>query len=375
MKIILAAGARPNFMKIAPLIWELEKRGKEGKLRHIQYKVVHTGQHYDVEMSEVFFKDLNMPAPDINLGVGSASHAVQTANIMIEFEKVCFQEKPDTVVVVGDVNSTIACTLVASKLGIQTVHVEAGLRSFDRTMPEETNRLLTDAICDYLFTTCTDANTNLKNEGIPKSKVYFVGNIMIDCLKNFRLEAKAEKTYKKYGFKEKNYALLTLHRPSNVDEEASLKKIYGIIEKISQKIPVIFPVHPRTRECLKTHGITNDSESIILEKPLGYVEHLSLMMNAKLVLTDSGGVQEETTVLKVPCLTLRENTERPITVKLGTNTLVGIDERKIIENFNKIMVGTYKKSTRIPPLWDGKTARRIINILIGVPHRGQALKT
>jgi len=366
MKIILAAGARPNFMKIAPLIWELEKRKKEGKPRHIQYKVVHTGQHYDIEMSEVFFKDLNMPAPDINLGVGSASHAVQTANIMIEFEKVCFQEKPDMVVVVGDVNSTIACTLVASKLGIQTAHVEAGLRSFDRTMPEETNRLLTDALCDYLFTTCTDANTNLKKEGIPKSKVYFAGNIMIDCLRNFRPQAKAKKTYKKYGLKEKNYVLLTLHRPSNVDEEESLKKIYGIIEKISRKIPVIFPVHPRTRECLKSHGITNDAESIILEKPLGYVEHLNLMMNAKLILTDSGGVQEETTVLKVPCLTLRENTERPITVKLGTNTLVGIDEQKIIENFNKILDVTYKKPTKIPPLWDGKTARRIINILIGV---------
>ncbi|UCC39549.1 MAG: UDP-N-acetylglucosamine 2-epimerase (non-hydrolyzing) [Candidatus Aminicenantes bacterium] len=366
MKIILAAGARPNFMKIAPLIWELEKRKKEGNLNHVQYKIVHTGQHYDVEMSEVFFKDLIIPVPDINLEVGSASHAVQTANIMIEFEKVCFQEKPDIVVVVGDVNSTIACTLVASKLGIRTAHVEAGLRSFDKTMPEETNRLLTDALCDYLFTTCEDANINLSKEGIPESKIYFVGNIMIDCLENFRLQAKKRGTSNNYGFKEKNFALLTLHRPSNVDEEESLKKIYGIIEKISREIPVIFPVHPRTRECLKSHGITNDADSIILEKPLGYVEHLNLMMNAKLVLTDSGGVQEETTVLKVPCLTLRENTERPITINLGTNTLVGIDEQKIIENFKKIIDGTYKKQTKIPPLWDGKTAPRIIDTIIGI---------
>lgn len=364
MKIILVAGARPNFMKIAPLIWELEQRKEDGQLGYVQYILVHTGQHYDIEMSDTFFKDLNIPAPDINLGVGSASHAVQTANIMIEFEKVCLKEHPDLVVVVGDVNSTIACVLVASKLGIKTAHVESGLRSFDRSMPEEINRLLTDSICDYLFTTCTDANHNLMKEGIPKNKIYFVGNIMIDCLAKFRLQAGRKEMYRRYGFEKKRYALLTLHRPSNVDEEKSLKKIFKIIKELSRQIPVIFPVHPRTRECIKDYSIINDRDSIVLEKPLGYVEHLSLMMDAKFVLTDSGGIQEETTVLKVPCLTLRANTERPVTVELGTNTLVGSDEQKILKYISEILEGTYKSSIKTPPFWDGKAAKRIIDILI-----------
>ena len=367
MKIIFVAGARPNFMKIAPLMWELKRREERGELNNTQFKLVHTGQHYDIEMSEVFFKELQIPVPDINLEVGSASHAVQTAKIMIEFEKICLEEMPDLVVVVGDVNSTIACTLVASKLGIKAAHVEAGLRSFDRTMPEEINRLLTDSLCDYLFTSCDDANKNLIREGISESKIFLVGNIMIDSIMRYKEEAEKRETYKNYGLNKKNYSLLTLHRPSNVDEEKSLQKMYEIIKKISQYIPVLFPVHPRTRECFKNFNIevnTNNSNSIIFEKPLGYIEHLNLIMNAKFVLTDSGGIQEETTVLKVPCLTLRKNTERPITVTIGTNTLVGNDEKKIMENIWRILNGTYKNSPERPLYWDGKTAKRTIDILI-----------
>ncbi|MFQ6070996.1 MAG: non-hydrolyzing UDP-N-acetylglucosamine 2-epimerase, partial [Candidatus Aminicenantales bacterium] len=339
-------------------------RAESGEPRNIRYKLIHTGQHYDVEMSEVFFKEFHIPRPDINLEVGSASHAVQTAKIMIEFEKACLREKPDLVVVVGDVNSTVAATLVASKLGIKTAHIEAGLRSFDRTMPEEINRLLTDTICDYLFTSCTDANINLKNEGIPAEKVYFVGNIMIDCLFRFQAQASRRETYLRYGLEKKRFALLTLHRPSNVDKSSSLSNIYRTIEKISHHLPVIFPVHPRTRENLKSLNLLgSNSPPIIFEKPLSYVDNLNLMMNARFVMTDSGGIQEETTVLGVPCLTLRENTERPVTVREGTNTLVGSDEKLIMENVKKILTNTYKNSPRRPTYWDGKTAKRIIDVI------------
>ena len=367
MKIILVAGARPNFMKIAPLVWELRRRREALKLDIIEYLFVHTGQHYDIEMSKIFFNDLNLPYPDINLGVGSASHAVQTAKIMIKFEEVCLKEKPDIIIVVGDVNSTIACTLVASKLGINTAHIEAGLRSFDRSMPEEINRILTDSISDYLFTTCRDANENLKREGIPKEKIFFVGNIMIDSLKRYQATSEKINTYKKYGLVKSNYALLTLHRPSNVDAKDSLKDILNAIEEISNYIPVSFPIHPRTEKFIKKFGLSKflaDKNSIILNNPLGYLEFLSLMINSKFVLTDSGGIQEETTALGIPCLTLRNNTERPITISEGTNIIVGNSRDKIISESMKIIKGQNKKHSTIPELWDGNTAKRIINILL-----------
>jgi len=367
MKIILVAGARPNFMKIAPLIWEVKKRQEITKSNKIEYLLVHTGQHYDIEMSNVFFKDLNIPHPDINLGVGSASHAVQTAKIMIKFEKVCVKHKADIIIVVGDVNSTIACTLVAAKLGIKTAHVEAGLRSFDRTMPEEINRILTDSISDYLFTTCKDANNNLKREGIPQEKIFFVGNVMIDSLRLFQKKAEKINALKKYGLEKSNYALVTLHRPSNVDEKDSLKEILEALKEISKYIPISFPIHPRTNKLInkfRLNKFLDNGNSIIINNPLGYLEFLGLMMDAKFVLTDSGGIQEETTALGIPCLTLRNNTERPITVKVGTNRIVGNCSNKIIRESMKILKGENKKQFIIPELWDGKTAKRIINILL-----------
>ena len=367
MKIIFVAGARPNFMKIAPLIWELKKRQSVLKSDTIEYLLVHTGQHYDIEMSNVFFKDLDLPYPDINLGVGSASHAVQTANIMIKFEEVCIKEKPDIIIVVGDVNSTIACTLVATKLGIKTAHVEAGLRSFDRTMPEEINRILSDSISDYLFTTCEDANENLKREGVSKEKIFFVGNIMIDNLIRYKLKAKSLNAHKKYGLVKSDYALLTLHRPSNVDEKDFLKEILIAIKEISNYIPIIFPIHPRTKKFINEFGFDNllaSGNSILLTNPIGYLEFLSLMIDAKFVLTDSGGIQEETTALGIPCLTLRNNTERPVTVNEGTNTIVGNCRDKIISESLKTLKRKNKKQFIIPELWDGHTAKRIINVLL-----------
>ena len=367
MKIILVAGARPNFMKIAPLIWELKKRHKVAKSDKIEYLFVHTGQHYDIEMSNVFLKDLNLPYPDINLDVGSASHAKQTAKIMIKFEEVCLKNKPDIVIVAGDVNSTIACTLVAAKLGIKTAHVEAGLRSFDRTMPEEINRILTDSISDYLFTTCKDANNNLKREGMPQEKIFFVGNVMIDSLRRFQKKAEKINTLKKYGLEKSSYALLTLHRPSNVDEKDSLKEILEALKEISNYIPISFPMHPRTQKLInkfRLNKFLDNENSIILNNPLGYLEFLSLMMDAKFVLTDSGGIQEETTALGIPCLTLRTNTERPITIKVGTNRIVGNSRDKIIRESMKILKRKNKKQFMVPELWDGKTAKRILNILL-----------
>ena len=361
MKILIVVGTRPNFVKVAPLDKELKKYSKFSSI------LVHTGQHYGSEMSESFFNELKLPRPDIYLGVGSGTHAEQTGKIMIKFEKVCKAEQPDLIVVVGDVNSTIACTLVAVKLGIKVAHVEAGLRSFDRTMPEEINRILTDSISDYLFTTCEDANENLLKEGIDKEKIYFVGNIMIDTLLKFKKRAEKKNTFEKFDLNKKNYALLTLHRPSNVDKKASLEKILRAIKMISYKIPLIFPTHPRTKKFIKDHNLSsiiNNSNSIILSKPLGYLEFLNLMINAKLVLTDSGGIQEETTVLKIPCLTLRKNTERPITVKIGTNILVGDDESKILINTEKILKNNYKNNYKIPKYWDGNTSKRVISIIL-----------
>ncbi|MBN2406685.1 MAG: UDP-N-acetylglucosamine 2-epimerase (non-hydrolyzing) [Elusimicrobia bacterium] len=355
-KIILVAGARPNFMKVYPVYKALAKNGK------FKPVLVHTGQHYDSNMSGNFFKDFGLPAPDIYLGVGSASHAVQTARIMMEFEKVCLDEKPDIVVVVGDVNSTLACSLTASKLLIPIAHIESGLRSFDREMPEEINRLITDAISDYLFVTCMDGKRNLLNEGIPGKKIFFVGNTMIDTLKTFKPRIGNSGYWKKYG---KEYALLTLHRPSNVDGRKTFIGILKALDVIQKRIKIVFPVHPRTMNSMSNPEIKKKikkMDNLILTGPLGYMDFMSLVMNAKLVLTDSGGIQEETTVLGVPCLTLRRNTERPVTITEGTNILVGDDPDRIAREAVRIMEGRKKKG-RIPRYWDGKTADRIVKVL------------
>ncbi|MCX5815354.1 MAG: UDP-N-acetylglucosamine 2-epimerase (non-hydrolyzing) [Proteobacteria bacterium] len=365
-KIMHIVGARPNFMKVAPIMREMRKYPD----RFTQI-LVHTGQHYDESMSEVFFSDLDLPKPDINLGVGSGTHAYQTAQIMLRFESVLLENRPDWVVVVGDVNSTIACALVCSKLGIRVAHVEAGLRSFDRTMPEEINRILTDQISDVLFTTEESANENLLREGIPKEKIYFVGNVMIDTLVHLlpktdnRLILKELGLLKSDGQAEtRSYMLVTMHRPSNVDNSETLKEIIGTLIELSKHMPVIFPVHPRTRGQIADMDLQTSTSLIFLD-PLGYLDFLTLMRHAKLVLTDSGGIQEETTYLGVPCLTVRPNTERPVTISKGTNRLVENDSRQIIEAVKDTMDNLSKGSMRrsIPELWDGRASQRIVEIL------------
>jgi len=383
MKIILVAGARPNFMKIAPIIESIKNfnRMKHELPRTIDYLLVHTGQHYNDDMSKFFFVDLIIPQPDIYLGVGSGTHAEQTGKVMIAFERVCFEEKPDLVVVVGDVNSTIACALVAAKLCVPVAHVEAGLRSFDRTMPEEINRILTDQISDFLFTTCEDANQNLINEGISKEKIFFVGNVMIDTLLSHIEKAKESNILERLKIKDntikKKYALLTLHRPSNVDDPMILKKILDVLHDLLEKIPIIFPVHPRTLKQIKKFKLDkmiNFVESISSFKanglnknilaipPVGYLDFLCLMSRATMVLTDSGGIQEETTILGIPCLTLRTNTERPITVTEGTNIVVGNNPDKIKETALSVLKSGIFKGN-MPKYWDGKAAARIVKIL------------
>jgi len=316
-------------------------------------------------MSNIFFNDFNLSEPHIGLGVGSGTHAKQTAEIMVHFEKVCISDKPDLVLVVGDVNSTLACSIVASKLLIPIAHIEAGLRSFDRTMPEEINRIVTDALSDYLFTTCEDANENLKREGISEKKIHFVGNLMIDTLKLFRQEASKQNTLQELDLKKQNYALLTLHRSSNVDDKNSFVRILEAMKEISIRILILFPAHPRTKKQIKLFGLQNyfSNSNIKLANPFGYLHFLNLMMDSKFVLTDSGGIQEETTVLNIPCLTLRKNTERPITVYEGTNTIVDNDTDKIIQEANKIIDGIYKQGN-IPKLWDGKSAERVVKVLL-----------
>lgn len=364
MKIINVAGARPNFMKIAPII-EIMDRYPE-KIEHL---LVHTGQHYDERMSKAFLKDLRIPTPDFYLEVGSASHAEQTARIMLKFEKVCLRENPDLVIVVGDVNSTMACAITAKKAGIKVAHVEAGLRSRDMTMPEEINRLCTDVLSDFLFTTDHFANENLKTEGIADEKVFFVGNVMIDTLLKYRKAAEKLNLVDKLGLKPQKYATLTMHRPSNVDDKNTLKEILETLNEISQEIPIIFPVHPRTKEKICQFGFSHfffNSEKvqgIWITEPLGYLEFLHLNMNAKMVLTDSGGLQEETTVLGVPCITMRKNTERPITIEAGYNKVVGNDKEKILDAATKVLNGTAFK-VKIPEKWDGKAAERIVDILL-----------
>jgi len=359
-KILLIAGARPNFMKIAPLMKEFKKYKS-----YFDVFLVHTGQHYDFEMSEVFFKNLDIPKPDIYLGVGSGSHAVQTAKIMIAFEKVVLKEKPDLIIVVGDVNSTLACSLVASKLKVKIAHVEAGLRSFDRTMPEEINRVLTDSLSDYLFVSEESGLKNLRKEGIDSKKVYFVGNVMIDTLMNSRAKIGKSNILKKLKLIPNTYCVLTLHRPGNVDSESSLREIYHILEAISEKIKIIYPIHPRTQKMLKIHNFLDKFQGLpnfLMIKPLGYIDFIKLVKESKFVLTDSGGIQEETTVLKIPCLTMRENTERPVTIKEGTNTLAGKDKYRILKTIRRILGSKYKKG-KIPEFWDGSTAKRIVKIL------------
>jgi UDP-N-acetylglucosamine 2-epimerase (non-hydrolysing) len=358
LKIIVVAGARPNFMKIAPLIGELKKHRLKNDLSLL---FVHTGQHYDVLMSQVFFRELNIPEPDINLGVGSASHAKQTAAVMDRFEDVCLFEKPDWVVVVGDVNSTMACTLVATKLLIKVAHVEAGLRSFDRTMPEEINRIVTDSLADLLLTPSRDADENLLREGIPREKIEFVGNIMIDSLKMNLSKARSKKTYRRYFLIPKNYVYVTIHRPSNVDEPNKLKKIMNILENFSHSYPIIFPVHPRTKKMLEkiNYNFKNNHRFIIVE-PVGYHDSLCLVEQAKFIITDSGGLQEESTYLRVPCLTLRENTERPVTISQGTNRLTSLDR---LEKDIEAVLGWSSNRFQIPAFWDGNTAKRIVRSL------------
>ncbi len=364
MKVILVAGARPNFMKIAPIMRAIDKYNTHSTDRLIEPILVHTGQHYDYEMSKVFFEDLELPEPDVYLGVGSGSHAEQTGKIMIEFEKVLFREKPDLVVVVGDVNSTLAGALAAVKLRIPIAHVEAGLRSFDREMPEEINRLLTDAVSDYLFTPSPNANENLRKEGIAEEKIFLVGDVMIDSLFYNRAKAEASDILFRLSLSEESYALLTLHRPENVDKEENLTKIFSGLEEISQKIPLIFPVHPRTKRNMQSFASPKffKNKHIRSIDPLGYLDFLKLEMNAKFVLTDSGGIQEETTVLNIPCLTLRNTTERPMTVTSGSNVLVGRDTKKILEEAYKILDGE-RKEVNCPALWDGKSAERIMSVL------------
>lgn len=359
INILNVVGARPNLMKMAPLVEEM------GAYPGICQTLLHTGQHYDANLSQIFFDELGIPKPDVYLGVGSGSHAEQTARVMFAFEKILLESRPDVVVVVGDVNSTLACAITASKLWIPVAHVEAGLRSFDRKMPEEINRIVTDALSDFLFTTSRDADLNLQREGISAEKIYFVGNVMIDTLNKHRARAQQLETPTKYGLKPNGYALLTLHRPSNVDKPAVLGKILKALTAIQQEIPIMFPAHPRTLQRFEQFGFQSELENargLQLVKPLGYLEFLDLMIHARLVLTDSGGIQEETTILNIPCLTLRENSERPITITQGTNELVGTDTQRIISATRSILAG-HGKVGRMPELWDGHTANRIVAIL------------
>ncbi|MBR9921777.1 MAG: UDP-N-acetylglucosamine 2-epimerase (non-hydrolyzing) [Bacteroidetes bacterium] len=360
MKIINVVGARPNFMKVAPLHREFSSRPG------IESLVLHTGQHYDARMSKVFFEQLELPEPHYYLGVGGGTHTTQTAGIMLKFEEVVDKEKPDVVLVVGDVNSTIACALVAVKNNIPVVHVEAGLRSGDRKMPEEINRILTDSISDQLFVTEQSGLVHLASEGVAEEKIHFCGNVMIDSLVGFRRKADKVSILQELKLDRGNYVLMTMHRPANVDNKEGLEKILQMIREISKDCPIVFPVHPRTENNLKKFDLYGALESISgvhLLGPLGYLEFLHLMERAKLILTDSGGIQEETTFLQVPCLTFRDSTERPITTLIGTNTLLAdLDPDEAIRQFRMVLSGTYKNGS-IPPFWDGKASARIADIL------------
>ena len=355
--IHLIAAARPNFMKVAPLYHALKETD------WCDVRIVHTGQHYDVNMSDVFFRDLGLPEPDYHLGVGSGTHAEQTGGVMIAYEKVCMEHRPDWIIVVGDVNSTAACAMVGAKLWIPVIHLEAGLRSGDRTMPEEINRLVTDAIADVLWTPSADADENLLREGVPAEKIDLIGNIMIDSFEMMREKIEASDARATLGLAEKDYALATLHRPSNVDENSLLSPIVDELLRISAKVKTVFVAHPRTIKRLKEHGHyerLSGAPGLMLLEPLPYVGFMNVVTGAKLVITDSGGLQEETTYLGIPCLTMRENTERPITISQGTSALVRASN--LFENVERILSGKWKRG-ECPPLWDGKTAGRAVAAL------------
>jgi UDP-N-acetylglucosamine 2-epimerase (non-hydrolysing) len=366
MKIFNIVGARPNFIKIAPLIKQMRRYAD------IRALLVHTGQHYDANMAGQFFQDLQLPQPDVSLQVGSGSHVYQTAEVMRQLEPILEQERPDLVLVVGDVNSTLAAALTAVKLNIPVAHVEAGLRSFDRTMPEEVNRLLTDAISQYLFVTEETGKQNLLREGIEASKIFFVGNVMIDSLEECRQLWERAAIHTRLGIEKGKYGLVTLHRPSNVDDPTTLEQLIGALAEVASRLPLLFPVHPRTRKQLETlnasipaiwlNGGQVPAKGIYCLDPLGYLDFIALAAHARLVLTDSGGLQEETTALGVPCLTMRENTERPVTVTHGTNVLVGRSPMKIVEEALRVLTAPRFRFSS-PPLWDGKAAQRIVTIL------------
>lgn len=352
--IYAVVGARPNFMKMAPVVHALQRRG-------VPYLLIHTGQHYDQAMSQVFFAELGLPQPDVYLGVGSGTHAAQTARVMVAIEQVCLEQRPDMVLVAGDVNSTLAAALAAAKLNIPVAHIEAGLRSADRTMPEEINRIVVDQLADLLFTTEADANRNLEREGIAAERIHFVGNCMVDTLLSHVDAAIERAAWTRWNLQPKQYAVLTLHRASNVDDAATLAALLATINDVAQRIPLVFPVHPRTRAKLADVGMALHPR-VLLSEPLGYGDFVGLMAQAAVVLTDGGGIQEETTALDVPCLTLRSSTERPVTVTHGTNALVGTDGQRVMLAVADVLAGRWPQATR-PPLWDGHAAERIVSIL------------
>jgi len=358
--IFLVVGARPNFMKVAPLQHQLDKRPDV-----FQTRLIHTGQHYDADMSDIFFHDLDLPTPDRFLGIGSGSHAEQTGRVMMAFEKVCLEERPDLVIVVGDVNSTMACAITAKKLCIPVAHVEAGLRSRDWSMPEEINRVVTDAISDLLFTPSRDADENLLREGVSSEKIHFVGNVMIDSLLTHLPKTEHRNILHELALRENGYATLTLHRPSNVDDESVMTGILEVILELSNQLPVVWPVHPRSRKNLEKMGLIDrigNRPNLKLIDPVGYLDMLALNRFARVILTDSGGLQEEATVLGVPCVTLRHNTERPVTVEAQANRVVGNEPKKIREALSLIL-GRNGHQIRVPELWDGKAAERIVTVI------------
>jgi UDP-N-acetylglucosamine 2-epimerase (non-hydrolysing) len=374
MKLTCVIGARPNYMKVAPILREIAKRHAAGEAKVIEPMLVHTGQHYDASMSDAFFSDLGMPDPEEFLAVGGGAHAVQTARVMSAFDDVCERRAIDAILVVGDVNSTLACALVASKRGIKVIHVEAGLRSYDRSMPEEVNRVLTDQISDLLLITSEDAFANLEREGIPRDRVRFVGNPMIDSMTQMLASLDPESPWisraARFGGR---YVVVTLHRPSNVDRIDDLVPIVDALRTVSRTVPVVFPIHPRTAKTLASSGFALASlprddgpldAMLYASDPLGYRDFLDLMRGACLVVTDSGGIQEETTVLGVPCATVRPNTERPVTVEIGTNDLIGSSPEKIVAAAERALRGEWKRGSA-PPLWDGRAAERIVDALVG----------
>jgi UDP-N-acetylglucosamine 2-epimerase (non-hydrolysing) len=356
-KVVAVVGARPNYMKVAPIWRELENHD------HVSKRLVHTGQHYDRNMSKVFFDDLKLPKPDVFLGVGSGPHGEQTGKVMTEFEKTLAEDRPDLVIVVGDVNSTMAGTLVAVKMGIPVAHVEAGLRSFDRTMPEEINRMVTDILASFLFTTERGAEANLLREGVDKDRIHFVGNVMIDSLFFYKPMAEKSAILDTLSVEKGGYGLVTLHRPSNVDDPKSLSGLLDALSTLGESCPLVFPMHPRTRKIMESNKIKTSPKKIRILDPIGYLDFVKLMMYSRIVLTDSGGIQEETTVLGIPCLTIRENTERPITIEIGTNRLVGVSPDRILEEGMDILSAGSKAAGRVPELWDGKTSQRIVRVI------------